>query len=163
MAAQTDPPQSLHDVSLEQRYLTAIARAARVWRRVFAQVAHEFGLTEATIMPLLYLTRISPAPRQAALAELMDVQGASVVPLLDHLVEAGFVQRIEDPLDKRARLLRLTPKGLKAARKINRQLSIRAEAFMQSARTADIEAGLRSLLSADVGLRALLSTDDRAN
>ena len=50
---------------------------------------------------------------QAEIAEQMEIQPISLVPVLDRLCEQGLIERQAHPSDRRAKLLRLTPKGEK--------------------------------------------------
>lgn len=49
--------------------------------------------------------------RVGLLAERARVAKQTAVSLVDHLVAAGYVQRVPDPSDGRARLVRLTAEG----------------------------------------------------
>ena len=46
-------------------------------------------------------------------SERFDITPAAASQLVDKLVQNGFVQRVEDPNDRRAKLLSLTDKGRK--------------------------------------------------
>jgi DNA-binding MarR family transcriptional regulator len=46
------------------------------------------------------------------ISERFDITNAAASQLVDKLVQSGFIQREEDPHDRRAKLLNLTDKGL---------------------------------------------------
>src|ERR1700751_3175259 len=48
---------------------------------------------------------------QAALAELIGADKTRIIPTLDELQEHGYIERIPDPEDRRARLLAITESG----------------------------------------------------
>ncbi|WP_334174252.1 MarR family transcriptional regulator, partial [Pseudoxanthobacter sp.] len=111
-----------------------ISRVARYWRRAIDQAMAESGLSQATALPLLVLSRLGPELRQGVIADELGLEGPSLVRVVEMLVSEGLVERREDPQDRRARLLRLTPAGV--------------------ARVAEVEAavaGLRARFLDDLG------------
>jgi DNA-binding MarR family transcriptional regulator len=53
----------------------------------------------------------SPIRTQAALAEAIGADKTRIIPTLDELQERGYIERIPDPDDRRARLLAITASG----------------------------------------------------
>ena len=53
----------------------------------------------------------SPIRTQAALAEAIGADKTRIIPTLDDLQEHGYIERIPDPDDRRARLLEITESG----------------------------------------------------
>jgi len=105
-----------------------VSHVAREWRRALDRRLQPFGLTEATWLPLLRISR-SPTPmRQNELAASLSLDGSSVVRLLDALEKAGLVERREDESDRRAKSLALTHAGRKTVEKV--------EAVSQDVRSA---------------------------
>lgn len=86
-----------------------VAHAARQWRRAVDIRLRPFGLTEATWLPLVYVSRAEKPMRQKDLATLLSLDNSSVVRLLDALQVAGFVERREEPSDRRVKTIHLTP------------------------------------------------------
>lgn len=84
----------------------------RQWRRLVDRRLQPLGLTEATWLPLLYISRAKAPLRQKDLAALIGLDSSSVVRLLDGLETAGYVQRLEGT-DRREKLIHLTPAGQK--------------------------------------------------
>ena len=97
-----------------------VARLARVWRRRADQALRAHGLSEATAHPLLILSRSGTCVRQGVLADEMGLEGPSVVRLIDLLAAEGLVERREDPTDRRAKMLHMTPLGEAKADEIKR-------------------------------------------
>mgnify|MGYP001228281091 FL=1 len=83
---------------------------ARLMRKQFEQTARaqELGLTRAQAAVIAHLAR-QEGINQSCLAQIMEIEPITLVRLLDRLEELGFVERLPDPSDRRARLLRLTP------------------------------------------------------
>ncbi len=63
---------------------------------------------------LMRFVAASEGQSQQALAERLGVPPSRMVALVDHLEEAGFVERRADPEDRRVRGLHLTRKGRSA-------------------------------------------------
>lgn len=88
-----------------------IYRVSAAWRREIDLRVRDFGLTEATWRPLLYLGRLGDRQRQTDLAAALEIEGASLVRLVDALERAGFVERVEDPDDRRSKRITMTETG----------------------------------------------------
>jgi MarR family transcriptional regulator for hemolysin len=105
-----------------------VSRLARVWRRRADQALSEHGLSEAVSTPLLILSRGGKRVRQGELANEMGIEGPSLVRLIDLLQAEGLVKRLEDPTDRRAKMLHVTALGEAKVAEINRVLQrVRAE------------------------------------
>ncbi|MDK3016465.1 MarR family winged helix-turn-helix transcriptional regulator [Pseudodonghicola flavimaris] len=90
-----------------------IPAVGQSWRRVLGQRLSNEGLSDATAMPILVLWRAQDIPmRQNELAQQLGLETSGVVRLLDTLATRGLVRRIEDPTDRRAKLLELTDDGI---------------------------------------------------
>ena len=70
-----------------------IARLARTWRRESDQALSDHGLSYATAIPLLLLSRQGENVRQGVLADELGVEGPSLVRLIDLLQAEGLVER----------------------------------------------------------------------
>ncbi len=68
----------------------------------------------------------------------------SLVRSLDQLVEAGYVERREDPADRRAKTLHLTPAGEAACEPIEAALSLMRAALFDGVSDEDLAACLRA-------------------
>jgi DNA-binding MarR family transcriptional regulator len=83
--------------------------------------------------------------RLTELASLAGLTKQSVGEIVDDLSKLGYLERFPDPTDKRAKLLRLTKKGLKA-QAIGFSLFEKLESDWAEAFGADRISALRSLL-----------------
>lgn len=99
-----------------------IARLARIWRRESDQALSDHGLSYATAIPLLVLSRQGDSVRQGVLADELGIEGPSLVRLIDLLQAEGLVERREDPTDRRAKTLHLTKAGEAKVEETNRVL-----------------------------------------
>jgi len=115
-------------------------------------VAH-VGLSQAMAWPLVMIGRAGDGVRAGALAEMLAIEGASLVRPLDQLADAGLIERREDAADRRAKGLYMTPAGEAARDKIESALKdLRADLF-ETVDDADLAACLRvfSALEGRVG------------
>lgn len=99
-----------------------IARLARIWRRESDQALSDHGLSYATAIPLLVLSRQGDNVRQGVLADELGIEGPSLVRLIDLLQAEGLVERREDQTDRRAKTLHLTKAGEAKVEETNRVL-----------------------------------------
>ena len=88
-------------------YLTA-----HHWRLAVDRRLKDLGMSQATWVAVACIARNEQPLSQTELAQELGVEGATVVPLINKLVEAGLVERVLTERDKRKRLLVTTPKGL---------------------------------------------------
>lgn len=88
-------------------YLTA-----HHWRLAVNRRLKDLGMSQATWVAVASIARNEQPLSQAELAQELGVESATVVPLINKLVEAGLVERVLTERDKRKRLLVATPKGL---------------------------------------------------
>ncbi|MEJ7138391.1 MarR family winged helix-turn-helix transcriptional regulator [Amphibiibacter pelophylacis] len=90
----------------------------------------DFGLSQAAAWALLVLWRLGNGQRQVTLAEHVGIEGSTLVRHIDQLVEAGLMQRQDDPTDRRAKTLHLTPAGEERVQAIEaRLLAFRSRSF----------------------------------
>lgn len=99
-----------------------IAETSRMIRRHFNRRASELGVTNAQWRVLAWLNH-EPRLKQVELAERMDVEPITAGRIVDRLEEAGLVQRLPDPVDRRVWRLVVTDK----AQPIIKRLGILAE------------------------------------
>ncbi|WP_354103865.1 MarR family transcriptional regulator [Bradyrhizobium sp. LB14.3] len=99
-----------------------VTRLGRIWRRESDQALSDHGLSYATAIPLLVLSRQGANVRQGVLADELGIEGPSLVRLIDLLQAEGLVERREDPTDRRAKTLHLTKAGDAKVEETNRIL-----------------------------------------
>ncbi|WP_309504811.1 MULTISPECIES: MarR family winged helix-turn-helix transcriptional regulator [Nocardioides] len=72
-----------------------------------AEAGHDLPLNQARVFQ-----RIAPeGSRLAQLAQASQLPKQTVGSIVDHLERSGYVRRIPDPTDARARLVTITPRG----------------------------------------------------
>lgn len=95
---------------LRRELMFQLVETSRLMRTYVDQRAREHGTTRAQWGVLARLRR-QEGLNQAALAEQMDLQPISLARLLDRLQGQDMIERREDPADRRAYRLYLTPAG----------------------------------------------------
>src|SRR5690348_5627506 len=93
-------------------------QAVRSWMDVFMNRSMRgwghFAKSTGLSMPqfsLLMQMHHKGACGMSEVSERFEITPAAASQLVDKLVQSGFVQRVEDPHDRRAKLLNLTDKG----------------------------------------------------
>ena len=87
-----------------------MAETHRMMRRFYDRGASALGVTSAQWRLLLRLAR-EPGLKQVELAERLDVEPITACRIVDRLEDAGLVERLRDPDDRRAWRLMLTSKA----------------------------------------------------
>jgi MarR family transcriptional regulator, transcriptional regulator for hemolysin len=113
----------MSDVELLRRdFTSALVLAARQWRKTVGEAMDGLGVSEACVAPMLWAGRLGGGVRQVALADYVGIEGPSLVRLIDQLENSGLVVRRDDPTDRRAKTIWLTPEGEVVAREIEARL-----------------------------------------
>lgn len=87
-----------------------LSDVSRLMRRRFAQKAQAYGMTAPQWRALAQLKRCGEV-NQAELAGLLESEPMTVSRLVERLEISGLVERVPHPADRRAKLVRLTPKS----------------------------------------------------
>ena len=84
-----------------------IGETGHVLRKAFDRLAVGLGVTRAQWKVLFKLTR-TPGLRQVELADMLELEPITLCRIIDRLEEAGLVERMRDPDDRRAWRLHVT-------------------------------------------------------
>jgi DNA-binding MarR family transcriptional regulator len=87
-----------------------IGETAHALRKAFDRRAVGLGVTRAQWKVLFRLTR-QPGMRQIELADMLDIEPITLSRIVDRLEEAGLVERVADPADRRAWRLHVTARA----------------------------------------------------
>ncbi len=125
MASTPRPPEAaphLPEMGREAGVSSRDHQAVRLWLRLLAcstqieqTVRGRLRTRFATTLPRFdYLAQLDRHPqglRMSALSSHLMVTGGNVTGLTDQLVGEGLVERVDDPQDRRAMIVRMTPQG----------------------------------------------------
>lgn len=107
------------------------------------------GYSDLTVAQGRIAARIGPhGTRLSELAEQAQVAKQTATALVDRLEAAGYVERVVDPSDARARLVRISRKGRKVvaiARKVEAEIDAEWTRHLGSRRMAQLKATLAEL------------------
>ncbi|WP_378949324.1 MarR family winged helix-turn-helix transcriptional regulator [Mesorhizobium sp. ANAO-SY3R2] len=112
---------------------------ARLWRAAADRALDDCGLSHASAMPLLALSRLGDNARQGVIAEHLGLEGPSLVRIVDLLLAEQLVTRREDPLDRRAKILTLTELGRARVCEIERVMQQLREHLLADADADELE------------------------
>jgi DNA-binding MarR family transcriptional regulator len=88
---------------------------ARITKRLIAAEKPLLERHDLTMWEYIALSRVATAPASTQLALARDIgyDKTRLITLLDALEGDGLVERSPDPADRRAHVVRITPKGIK--------------------------------------------------
>ncbi len=101
----------LPDAELSARFSSALHSTARSWRQAIDARLKDLGLSQAGWMTIAMIAKSDADLSQKQLADLLGVEGPTIVAMVDRLVTAGLVLRAPSELDRRVKLIRLTDAG----------------------------------------------------
>jgi MarR family transcriptional regulator, transcriptional regulator for hemolysin len=125
-------------------FAALLSQASRQWRRVVDHRLRPFGLTEATWRALLYIARAERPLYQKDLAELLSLEGSTLVRLVDAL-EAAELARREEGADRRAKEMHLTREGRRLVEEVETVARKVREEILAGIPQAELETAFRVL------------------
>ncbi|GGF52685.1 transcriptional regulator [Azorhizobium oxalatiphilum] len=129
-----------------------VMQVNRLWRKELDHALAAHGLSQATALPLLMLSR-RDCMRQGQLAEELGIEGPSLVRLIDMLAAEQLVERREDPADRRAKTLHLTPAGREKGAEIETVVAGVRARILSDVAPADLELALDVLRTVETRLQ----------
>jgi len=99
-----------------------------------------------TMWGYVVLTALRDAPQstQAALADKIGADKTRIIATLDGLQAAGLISREPDPVDRRARLLSITPAGRRRQQRVQDEIQRNEERLLAELPPAEAAAFLRA-------------------
>jgi MarR family transcriptional regulator for hemolysin len=95
------------------RMTVQIVLAARRWRSMLDEKLRVIGTSAARMEALSTIDRAPWPSAQVEIANRMGIEKPTLTRMLDMLEADKLVERLPDPSDRRAKLIRLTPEGQK--------------------------------------------------
>jgi MarR family transcriptional regulator for hemolysin len=131
-------------LDLKRQLVTQLVESSRFLRNYIDHRAKGRGTTRAQWI-VLFRLREQEGLSQVDLADVLELQPISLVRLLDRLVEHGLVERRNDPRDRRANRLFLTPSGRQLADDLDSLRDSIATDVLRDVPAATIETSLKTL------------------
>ena len=96
---------------LEERFSAALHNTSRAWRQALDRRLKFLGVSQASWMTIAVVAKARGPLSQSELANRLDVEGATMVAMVDRLVKAGLVVREPSTTDRRVKRVVLTAAG----------------------------------------------------
>ena len=96
---------------MEERFSKALHDSARTWRVALDKRLKHLGIGQSGWMTIAMVAKSAEPLSQRALADLVGVEGPSMVSMLDRLERDGFLARAPSASDRRVKLVHLTEAG----------------------------------------------------
>jgi MarR family transcriptional regulator, transcriptional regulator for hemolysin len=126
---------------------------SRMRRTAYDQLMKPLGVTRAQWWVLAHLSR-HDGMMQTELADALDVGKASLGTLIDRLEAGGFVERREDPTDRRAKRLYMARSGHELLERMTQEENRFNERILGGLSATDREMMIRTLTT----IKRVLST-----
>ncbi|KAB8313282.1 MarR family transcriptional regulator [Erwinia endophytica] len=97
--------------SQELNFSRLLQLTAHAWRQAIDRRMKDSGLSVSSWLAVATIALQDAPMNQKELAQLLGLEDASVVPLIDRLVRLQLVERVQPKEDRRKRLLYVTPQG----------------------------------------------------
>ena len=98
---------------MDERLSAALHGGARTWRLALDKRLKHLGIGQSGWMTIAMVAKSAEPMSQRALADLVGVEGPSMVSMLDRLERGGFVTRTPSAHDRRVKLVQVTDEGRK--------------------------------------------------
>ena len=124
------------NLSLDEKVLMGIVRAAEIFKRSHSNIFGNFGLS----FPQYNILRVlegseNGQSRISNVSKIMLVPNANMTGIAKRLEKNGFLIRKPDPSDERATILEITPKGRQALKNAEKEkdrwLEVTLDGFSQ--------------------------------
>lgn len=113
---------------LEERFSDALHSTSRAWRQAVDRRLKYLGVSQASWMTIAFAAKARSPLSQSELADKLGVEGATMVAMIDRLVNAGLVLREASTTDRRVKRVVLTPAGAKIYERVKAEaIALREE------------------------------------
>jgi len=127
-----------HAERVRESFVALMSQTTRQWRQVLDDALQPLGLTQATWLALLHISRAPEPMRQKDLARSLVVDTSSLVRVLDTLQAAGYIDRLEHS-DRRAKTIHLTPFGEETVAQVEQVARATRRRLLAGIPQADLE------------------------
>ncbi|GGO68308.1 MarR family winged helix-turn-helix transcriptional regulator [Bowmanella pacifica] len=128
-----------------------IADTNRLIRQFFQQRLRCSPITLAQARALFYVSRFEGV-KQVELADALEIQPMTMARLLDQLCDLQLVERVQDPNDRRAYQIFLTPAAKPHLAEIERVSALMREQMLSTLGSEQVSSFMRTLIRLRTGL-----------
>lgn len=136
---------------LRSEFATTLAVASRKMRTLFDSMVRERGFSLSRVRILRHLSR-HPSSTQAKLASDLDIEGSTLVRLLDGLEEQGLIARCVVEGDRRAKQIVLTDAATAHLAELETLVGRLHDAMFDGIPRSELQAALRVLSQVAVNM-----------
>jgi DNA-binding MarR family transcriptional regulator len=107
------------DLSINEKVLMGIVRAAEIFKRNHSAVFRNYGLSfpQYNVLRVLEASKNSQN-KMSDISRIMLVPDANITGIAKRLEKEGFIIKKSDPADERVTILEITPKGKRTLKNI---------------------------------------------
>jgi MarR family 2-MHQ and catechol resistance regulon transcriptional repressor len=114
-----DTKRYVSDLSINEKVLMAMVRAAELFKRTHTAIFRNYGLSFPQYNVLRVLDgSLNGRNKISEISRIMLVPGANMTGIAKRLERDGFLIRKSDPDDERVTILEITPKGRRTLKNI---------------------------------------------
>jgi MarR family 2-MHQ and catechol resistance regulon transcriptional repressor len=133
-----DAKRYVSDLSINEKVLMAMVRAAELFKRTHTAIFRNYGLS----FPQYNVLRVLDASQSGRnkisdVSRIMLVPGANMTGIAKRLERGGFIIRKSDPSDERVTILEITPKGRRTLKNIEQEKEQSIEIILRGFSKAD--------------------------
>lgn len=121
-------------------FAARLAETARMWRNELDARLVPLGLSQARGLILHYLAVHGDGLQQNALADIVGIRGSTLVRQLDRLESDGWLERRDDPADRRAKTIHLARKAAPLVAKLEAKIQELRHELLSGLSDAQFEA-----------------------
>jgi len=106
-------------MDIQKQFAILLHETARTWRQEIDRRLKDYGLSQSKWRTLLCLDLSHDTLTQSELAHRLGIEDPTLVRTLDRLAKDGWVERKNDPGDRRSKTVHLTTKAHQTLRYIH--------------------------------------------
>jgi len=124
------------------RFVSALFNARNRIRFAMDEAFKPLGITDATWRTLFYLEQTGDGVSQKELAEVMGIEGPSLVRLLDSLEARDLIERRPNNSDRRSKAVHLTRTAMSLLEEMHEVATRTRESILTDISDAELETAL---------------------
>jgi MarR family transcriptional regulator for hemolysin len=130
---------------MDERFTAAVHNCARIWRLAIDKRLKHIGIGQAGWMTIAMIAKAREPLSQRALADLVGVEGPSMVSMLDRLERDGLVERVASSTDRRVKLVQLTDAGARVFAEVKKEANAFRAALLDGVDAGELAVATRLL------------------
>lgn len=129
-------------MSDQDRFASLLHQCVATWRSKVEERLRPWQATFSTWRLLNLLMRPGQRFNQSALARQMGIETPTVVKMIDRLEALRWVRREADPVDRRQKMIVITPEGMALHQEIQEQVFAVRREMLSGLSASEVSAGI---------------------